>query len=92
MFIECITGAVQGTCAPVVHTQQSRQNHIMDLNDSTSLAELMARYQSTETGHGVPKDGWRICLAHEFKEKRKPLQGKDVSISYIVKHIGFGLR
>nr|XP_055055950.1 non-lysosomal glucosylceramidase [Misgurnus anguillicaudatus] len=64
----------------------------MDLNDSTSLAELMSRYVSTETGFGVPKDGWRICLAHEFKEKRKPFQAKDVSISNLIDHFGLGLR
>ncbi|KAL7875731.1 hypothetical protein AOLI_G00106940 [Acnodon oligacanthus] len=64
----------------------------MDLNDNTSLAELMASYQSTETGYRVPKDGWRICLAHEFKEKRTPLQAKNVSLSDIAKHVGLGLR
>uniref|UniRef100_W5KBX1 Non-lysosomal glucosylceramidase n=1 Tax=Astyanax mexicanus TaxID=7994 RepID=W5KBX1_ASTMX len=58
----------------------------------TSLAELMDRYQSTETGFGVPKDGWRICLAHEFKEKRKPFQAKDVSVSNIMKHVALGVR
>lgn len=64
----------------------------MDLNDSRSLSELMARYEGTETGFGVPKDGWRICLAHEFKEKRKPFQAKDVSLSHILQHIGLGFR
>ncbi|KTG42725.1 hypothetical protein cypCar_00005284 [Cyprinus carpio] len=64
----------------------------MDLNDSTSLAELMSRYVSTETGFGVPKDGWRICLAHEFKEKRKPFQAKDVSLSNMIEHVSLGVR
>lgn len=64
----------------------------MDLNDSTSLAELMSRYVSTETGFGVPKNGWRICLAHEFKEKRKPFQAKDVSLSNMIEHISLGVR
>uniref|UniRef100_A0AAR2LAB5 Non-lysosomal glucosylceramidase n=1 Tax=Pygocentrus nattereri TaxID=42514 RepID=A0AAR2LAB5_PYGNA len=53
---------------------------------------LMASYQPSDTGYRVPKDGWRICLAHEFKEKRTPLQAKNVSLSDIVKHIGLGLR
>ncbi|RXN21558.1 non-lysosomal glucosylceramidase [Labeo rohita] len=64
----------------------------MDLNDSTSLAELMSRYVSTETGFGVPKDGWRICLAHEFKEKRKPFQAKDVSLANMIEHVSLGVR
>uniref|UniRef100_A0A672FW39 Non-lysosomal glucosylceramidase n=1 Tax=Salarias fasciatus TaxID=181472 RepID=A0A672FW39_SALFA len=57
-----------------------------------STAELMSRYVSKETGYGVPKDGWRICLAHEFKEKRKPFQAKDVSLSNILEHVGLGIR
>uniref|UniRef100_A0A4W4EJD8 Non-lysosomal glucosylceramidase n=1 Tax=Electrophorus electricus TaxID=8005 RepID=A0A4W4EJD8_ELEEL len=57
-----------------------------------SNIQLMAGYRSTETGFRVPKDGWRICLAHEFKEKRKPFQAKDVSLSNIVEHIGLGVR
>ncbi|XP_076828718.1 non-lysosomal glucosylceramidase [Brachyhypopomus gauderio] len=64
----------------------------MDLNDSASLAELMAGYRSTETGFCVPKDGWRICLAHEFKEKRKPFQAKDVSLANMMEHLGLGVR
>lgn len=64
----------------------------MDLNDSRSLSELMARYEGAERGLGVPRDGWRICLAHEFKEKRKPFQAKDVSLSHILQHIGLGFR
>ncbi|XP_035004374.2 non-lysosomal glucosylceramidase [Hippoglossus stenolepis] len=57
-----------------------------------STADLMSGYVSKETGYGVPKEGWRICLAHEFKEKRKPLQAKDVSLSNIWYHIGLGVR
>ncbi|TRY87649.1 hypothetical protein DNTS_013605 [Danionella cerebrum] len=64
----------------------------MDLNDRTSLTELMSRYVSTESGFGVPKDGWRICLAHEFKEKRKPFQAKDVSLANMIEHIPLGIR
>ncbi|XP_037116133.1 non-lysosomal glucosylceramidase-like isoform X1 [Syngnathus acus] len=57
-----------------------------------STAELMSRYLPKEMGHGVPTAGWRICLAHEFKEKRKPFQAKDVSLENIVEHIGLGIR
>ncbi|XP_034425304.1 non-lysosomal glucosylceramidase isoform X2 [Hippoglossus hippoglossus] len=57
-----------------------------------STADLMSGFVSKETGYGVPKEGWRICLAHEFKEKRKPLQAKDVSLSNIWYHIGLGVR
>lgn len=57
-----------------------------------STADLMSRYVSKEMGYNVPKEGWRICLAHEFKEKRKPFQAKDVSLSNIWGHIGLGLR
>lgn len=64
----------------------------MESGDNSSTAELMSRYVSLELGYGVPKDGWRICLAHEFKEKRKPFQAKDVSLSNIVEHIGLGVR
>ncbi|KAL2079270.1 hypothetical protein ACEWY4_025014 [Coilia grayii] len=64
----------------------------MESSDQTSTAELMAKYVSSEMGYGVPKEGWRICLAHEFKEKRKPFQAKDVSLSNIMEHIGLGIR
>lgn len=57
-----------------------------------STADLMSRYVSKEMGYGVPKEGWRICLAHEFKERRKPFQAKDVSLSNLLDHIGLGIR
>lgn len=57
-----------------------------------STAELMSRYVSQEGGHAVPEEGWRICLAHEFKEKRKPFQAKDVSLSNVLEHVGLGIR
>ncbi|XP_032399988.1 non-lysosomal glucosylceramidase [Etheostoma spectabile] len=57
-----------------------------------SSADLMSRYVSKEMGYAVPKEGWRICLSHEFKEKRKPFQAKDVSLSNVVEHIGLGVR
>lgn len=52
----------------------------------------MSRYVAKDTGYGVPKEGWRICLAHEFKEKRKPFQAKDVSLSHVLEHVGLGIR
>lgn len=55
-------------------------------------ADLMSRYVSKETGRGVPEEGWRICLAHEFKEKRKPFQSGDVSLSQVWEHLGLGIR
>uniref|UniRef100_A0A8C2X0F3 Non-lysosomal glucosylceramidase n=1 Tax=Cyclopterus lumpus TaxID=8103 RepID=A0A8C2X0F3_CYCLU len=63
----------------------------VDINNKSS-ADLMSRYVSNETGYGVPEEGWRICLAHEFKEKRKPFQAKDVSLSNVLEHIGLGIR
>ncbi|XP_028821210.1 non-lysosomal glucosylceramidase [Denticeps clupeoides] len=54
--------------------------------------QLMARYVSTEPGFQVPREGWRICLAHEFKEQRKPFQARDVSLSNIMGHLGLGIR
>lgn len=57
-----------------------------------STADLMSRCLSKEQGYRVPKDGWRICLAHEFKEKRKPFQAKDVSLTNVLEHIGLGVR
>ncbi|XP_056884156.1 non-lysosomal glucosylceramidase [Takifugu flavidus] len=55
-------------------------------------ADLMSRYVSKEMGHGVPGEGWRICLAHEFKEKRKPFQSGDVALSQVWEHLGLGIR
>uniref|UniRef100_A0A8C3PBV5 Non-lysosomal glucosylceramidase n=1 Tax=Chrysemys picta bellii TaxID=8478 RepID=A0A8C3PBV5_CHRPI len=55
-------------------------------------AKLMERFEGTARGHQVPSSGWRICLAHEFAEKRKPYQASDVSASDVVKHLGLGIR
>lgn len=57
-----------------------------------SSADLMSRYVSKDMGYRVPKEGWRICLAHEFKEKRKPFQANDVSLSNVLEHVGLGIR
>uniref|UniRef100_A0A671NVT6 Non-lysosomal glucosylceramidase-like n=1 Tax=Sinocyclocheilus anshuiensis TaxID=1608454 RepID=A0A671NVT6_9TELE len=62
------------------------------LSNPEDIGLLMSRYVSTETGFGVPKDGWRICLAHEFKEKRKPFQARDVSLSNMIEHVSLGVR
>uniref|UniRef100_A0A4X2L2T2 Non-lysosomal glucosylceramidase n=1 Tax=Vombatus ursinus TaxID=29139 RepID=A0A4X2L2T2_VOMUR len=54
--------------------------------------QLMAAYEGTAMGHQVPQFGWRICLAHEFLEKRKPFHANNVSMSNLVKHLGMGVR
>ncbi|XP_055149747.1 non-lysosomal glucosylceramidase isoform X3 [Symphalangus syndactylus] len=54
--------------------------------------QLMASYEGKAMGYQVPPFGWRICLAHEFTEKRKPFQANNVSLSNMIKHIGMGLR
>ncbi|XP_032887405.1 non-lysosomal glucosylceramidase [Amblyraja radiata] len=41
---------------------------------------------------GVPNFGWRICLAHEFTERRKPFEATDVSLSHMISHLGLGIR
>ncbi|XP_011805830.1 PREDICTED: non-lysosomal glucosylceramidase isoform X1 [Colobus angolensis palliatus] len=53
---------------------------------------LMASYEGKAMGYQVPPFGWRICLAHEFTEKRKPFQANNVSLRNMIKHIGMGLR
>ncbi|MBN3307053.1 GBA2 glucosylceramidase, partial [Amia calva] len=64
----------------------------MEAGDEDSTAALMSRYLSAAPGKGVPEEGWRICLAHEFKEKRKPFQARDVSLANMVEHVGLGVR
>ncbi|XP_074136436.1 non-lysosomal glucosylceramidase [Sminthopsis crassicaudata] len=54
--------------------------------------QLMAAYEGTAVGHQVPPFGWRICLAHEFPEKRKPFNANNVSLSNTLKHLGMGFR
>jgi non-lysosomal glucosylceramidase len=54
--------------------------------------QLMASYEGKARGYQVPPFGWRICLAHEFAEKRKPFQANNVSLSNVIKHFGMGLR
>lgn len=54
--------------------------------------QLMASYEGNARGYQVPPFGWRICLAHEFTEKRKPFQVNHVSLKNLIKHLGMGLR
>lgn len=54
--------------------------------------QLMASYEGKAKGYQVPSFGWRICLAHEFSEKRKPFNANDISLSNLIKHLGMGLR
>lgn len=60
--------------------------------NSEDSGQLMASYEGNARGYQVPPFGWRICLAHEFVEKRKPFQANNVSLSNLVKHFGLGLR
>ncbi|GAB1288438.1 Non-lysosomal glucosylceramidase [Apodemus speciosus] len=60
--------------------------------NSEDSGQLMASYEGKARGYQVPPFGWRICLAHEFAEKRKPFQANNVSFSNLVKHFGMGLR
>ncbi|KAM8960983.1 non-lysosomal glucosylceramidase [Pelodytes ibericus] len=55
-------------------------------------ARLMEGYRGPAEGHQVPPHGWRICLAHEFDEKRKPFQLGNVSPTNIVAHLPMGIR
>ncbi|KAM9329739.1 non-lysosomal glucosylceramidase [Gastrophryne carolinensis] len=54
--------------------------------------ELMAGYQGAARGCGVPPYGWRICLAHQFQEKRKPFQLEHVSAGQALAHLPMGVR
>ncbi|XP_030048660.1 LOW QUALITY PROTEIN: non-lysosomal glucosylceramidase [Microcaecilia unicolor] len=53
---------------------------------------LMDKYQGPSFGCKVPEFGWRICLAHEFEEKRKPFSAANVSLSNMIDHFRLGLR
>ena len=54
--------------------------------------QLMVSYEGKAEGYQVPPFGWRIYLAHEFAEKRKPFNANDISLSNLIKHFGMGLR
>lgn len=71
----------------VSRPQNDWGNHNQD--DS---GKLMASYEGKAKGYKVPPFGWRICLAHEFAEKRKPFNANNISLSNLIKHLGMGLR
>lgn len=53
---------------------------------------LMDSYEGVVQGHRVPTFGWRICLDHDFEEKRKPFQASNVSLVNKIIHFPMGLR
>lgn len=61
-------------------------------NEPADSGQLMDCYEGQAKGYRVPPFGWRICLAHEFTEKRKPFNANNVSLGYLIKHLGMGLR
>ncbi|XP_054842573.1 non-lysosomal glucosylceramidase [Eublepharis macularius] len=52
----------------------------------------MGRFEGRAGGRGVPRWGWRLCLAHQFSERRKPYQAGDVSPGNALRHLGMALR
>ncbi|XP_058028501.1 non-lysosomal glucosylceramidase isoform X4 [Ahaetulla prasina] len=60
--------------------------------EEAAAAELMSRYEGRAAGRGVPRFGWRLCLAHSFAERRKPLQAGDVSPAHALRHLGLAFR
>uniref|UniRef100_A0A8C5L5Q4 Glucosidase beta 2 n=1 Tax=Jaculus jaculus TaxID=51337 RepID=A0A8C5L5Q4_JACJA len=63
-----------------------------DYYNPEDSGQLMVSYEGKARGYQVPPFGWRICLAHEFAEKRKPFHANNISLSNLVKHFGMGLR
>ncbi|XP_053150773.1 non-lysosomal glucosylceramidase [Hemicordylus capensis] len=60
---------------------------------SSSGAPLMEGYEgAAAAGRGVPRWGWRLCLAHRFAEQRKPYAASDVSPANALQHLGMALR
>lgn len=84
------TEAVQVTdCQnPEDNQPQNEQGY----SNPQDFGQLMASYEGKAKGYQVPPFGWRICLAHEFVEKRKPFNANNVSLSNLMKHLGMGLR
>lgn len=85
------TGVAEAVPATDCPEDSGSQNEPDDCNSEDS-GQLMASYEGNARGYQVPPFGWRICLAHEFAEKRKPFQANNVSLSNLVKHFGMGLR
>ncbi|XP_072815821.1 non-lysosomal glucosylceramidase isoform X2 [Vicugna pacos] len=84
------TEAVQATDCESPEDNQSQNEPGYSSREDTG--QLMASYEGKAKGYQVPPFGWRICLAHEFTEKRKPFNANDVSLSNLIKHLGMGLR
>lgn len=84
------TAAVQVTDREISVDSQS-QNEPGCCNPE-GCGQLMDSYEGKAKGYQVPPFGWRICLAHEFAEKRKPFQANNISLSNLVKHLGMGIR
>lgn len=72
--------------------EDDRRQHEPSYHQPEDSGQLMASYEGKVKGYQVPPFGWRICLAHEFAEKRKPFNANDISLSNLVKHLGMGLR
>uniref|UniRef100_A0A8D0E4M1 Non-lysosomal glucosylceramidase n=1 Tax=Salvator merianae TaxID=96440 RepID=A0A8D0E4M1_SALMN len=53
---------------------------------------LMGGYEGGAPGRGVPRWGWRACLAHRFAERRKPYGASDVSAANALRHLGLAFR
>lgn len=72
--------------------EDSRSQDELGCSNPEDPGQLMASYEGRAKGYQVPAFGWRICLAHEFAEKRKPFNANDISLSNLIKHLGMGLR
>ncbi|XP_065764446.1 non-lysosomal glucosylceramidase isoform X3 [Muntiacus reevesi] len=83
------TEAVQVTDCPI--PEDSQPQHEQGYSSPEDSGQLMASYEGKAKGYQVPPFGWRICLAHEFAEKRKPFNANDISLSNLMKHLGMGL-
>lgn len=84
------TEAEQVTDCPI--SEDSQPQHEQGYSRPEDSGQLMASYEGKAKGYQVPPFGWRICLAHEFAEKRKPFNANDISLSNLIKHLGMGLR
>ncbi|XP_059781022.1 non-lysosomal glucosylceramidase isoform X1 [Balaenoptera ricei] len=84
------TEAVQVTDCQ--NPEDSQPQNEQGYSNPQDFGQLMASYEGKAKGYQVPPFGWRICLAHEFAEKRKPFNANNVSLSNLMKHLGMGLR
>lgn len=64
-----------------LRTVNPSMNRVTVREDS---GQLMASYEGKAKGYQVPPFSWRICLAHEFAEKRKPFNANDISLSNLI--------